>query len=100
MSKQLKEGEARRDLGRWGIIVSRIGLGGRGFVFVMLGAWLATHPASGPAVASTSGGAAGSLRLLSRFPQGEAFLFVAAAGLMAYGAYQLVQARYRSITVP
>lgn len=100
LSKQLKEGEARRDLGRGAIIVSRIGLGGRGFAFVMVGSWLATHPASGPAVASTSDGAAGSLRLLSRLPQGDAFLLVAAAGLMAYGAYQLVQSRYRRIVMP
>lgn len=100
LSKQLDAGQAQIELGRWGITVSRFGLAGRGFVFVMLGYWLITHPASGPAVASDSGGAAGSLRLLARLPQGDGFLLVAAAGLMAYGVYQLVHSRYRRITVP
>lgn len=100
LSGQLNEGEARREAGTWVIAVSRAGLAGRGLVFVMLGYWLVTHPASASSVASTSGGAAGSLGLVERLPQGEAFLFAAAAGLMAYGVYQLVHSRYRRIAVP
>jgi len=100
LSGQLNEGEARREAGRWVIAVSRIGLAGRGLVFVMLGYWLVTHPASASSVASSSGGAAGSLRLVEGMPQGEAFLLAAAAGLIAYGLYQLVHSRYRRIAVP
>lgn len=100
LSKQLNEGEARREAGKWVIAISRIGLAGRGLVFVVLGGWLLMHPASGPSMASSSGGAAGSLRIVSRLPQGETFLAFAAIGLMAYGAYQLVHSRYRRIRVP
>lgn len=100
LSGQLNEGAARREAGRWVIAVSRIGLAGRGLVFVMLGYWLITHPAAAPSVASSSGGAAGPLRLVERLPQGDAFLLAAAAGLVAYGVYQLVHSRYRRIAVP
>jgi len=100
LSKQLNEGEARREGGKWVIAISRVGLAGRGLVFMVLGYWLTTHPASGPSMASSSGGAAGSLRIVSRLPEGDTFLAFAAIGLMAYGAYQLVHSRYRRINVP
>jgi hypothetical protein len=99
MSKQLNEGEARREGGRWVIVMSRIGIAGRACVFLAVGFWLATHPSQGPAVAKGSG-ALGSLKLFERFPQGDAFMFAAAIALMAYGAYQLVHSRYRRINVP
>ena len=100
LSGQLKEGEARREAGKWVLVISRVGLAGRGLVFLVLGYWLVTHPASGPSMASSAGGAAGSLRLLTRFPQGDTFLAAAAFALIAYGAYQLVHSRYRRINVP
>jgi hypothetical protein len=100
LSGQLKEGEARREAGPWVLMISRVGLAGRGLVFLFLGYWLLTHPASGPSMASGDGGASGALRLLARLPQGDAFLAAAAAALMAYGAYQFVQSRYRRIRVP
>ena len=99
LSKQLNEGEARREAGPWVLAISRIGIAGRAAVFVSLGGWLATHPSVGPSMASGSG-AVGSLRLFSRFPQGELFMGAAAVALMAYGAYQLVHSRYRRINVP
>ena len=99
LSKQLNAGEARREAGPWIIAISRIGIAGRALVFMGLGYWLATHPSVGPSMAGGSG-AVGSLRLFERFPQGELFMGAAAAGLMAYGAYQLVHSRYRRINVP
>lgn len=99
LGKQLKEGEARREAGHWVILLSRIGLAGRGAVFAFMGYWLATHPASGPSMASDSA-AGGALRLLERLPQGQWILALAAAALMAYGVFQLVHARYRRINVP
>lgn len=100
LSKQLNAGEARREGGPWVIAISRAGLAGRGLVFVLLGGWLMTHPASGPSMASSSGGAAGSLRLVGRLPQGDLWLAAAACALIAYGIYQLVHSRYRRINVP
>lgn len=99
MSTQLNERAARREAGRWVIGLSRAGVAGRGAVFVVLGYWLVSHPASGPSMASTSG-TAGSLNLFARFPQGETFMAAAALALMAYGAHQLVHSRYRTINVP
>lgn len=99
LSRQLNEGEARREAGPWVLILSRIGIAGRACVFMALGFWLASHPSAGPSIASGSGGA-GSLRLFERFPQGSAFMAAGAAALMAYGAYQLVHSRYRRINVP
>ncbi|MDQ3069394.1 MAG: DUF1206 domain-containing protein [Acidobacteriota bacterium] len=99
LSSQLKEGEARREAGPWAITLSYIGVGGRGALFVVVGVWLLMHP--GDAKAVTAGQtAAGSLRVLSRLPQGELFMACAALALMAYGAYMLVHARYRRINVP
>lgn len=99
LGKQLKEGEARREAGPWVILLSRIGLAGRGALFAVMGLWLAWHPAAGPSMAgeSTAGGA---LQLVARLPQGKWFMALAAAALMAYGVFQLVHARYRRINVP
>jgi len=100
LSGQLKEGEARREAGPWVLVLSRIGLAGRGLLFMVLGYWLFTHPSQGPSMASSEGGASGALKLIARLPQGDAFLVAVAAALMAYGAYQLVHSRYRRINVP
>jgi hypothetical protein len=99
ISKQLNEGEARREAGRWVLALSRVGIAGRACVFLLIGYWLVSHPAAGPSMASGSGGL-GSLRLFARFPQGETFMGAAALALMAYGAYQLVHSRYRRIHMP
>lgn len=99
LGKQLKEGEARREAGPSVILISRIGLIGRGAVFAVMGYWLATHPASGPSMASDSA-AGGALQLISRLPQGKWIMALTAAALMAYGVFQLVHARYRRINVP
>lgn len=100
LGKQLKEGEARREAGPWVILLSRIGLAGRGAVFAVMGFWLATHPALGPSMASSDSSAASALRLIARLPQGKWIMALVAAALMAYGVFQLVHARYRRINVP
>lgn len=100
ISRQLDERRARRDAGTWVIALSRAGIAGRGLLFLVLGYWLTTHPSAGPAMASSSAGPAGALRLLARLPQGDLFMALAAAALAAYGALQLVHARYRRIVVP
>src|SRR5688500_7387528 len=50
ISKQLNEGAARREAGGWVLTLSRIGISGRACVFLVLGYWLVSHPASGPAM--------------------------------------------------
>jgi hypothetical protein len=100
LSGQLNEGAARREAGRWVIAISRLGLAGRGLVFAVVGVWMLWHPWDAPEVASGSGGAAGSLRLIERLPEGDLFLACASIALVAYGAYQLVHSRYRRIEVP
>lgn len=100
LSGQLNEGAARREAGPWVIAISRIGLAGRGIVFGVVGAWMLSHPSQAPEVAASSGGAAGSLRLVERLPEGNLFLACASIALVAYGAYQLVHSRYRRIKVP
>lgn len=100
LSKQLNEGEAQRETGKWVIALSRIGLAGRGLVFVLVGYWLVTHPATAPTMATSSSGAVGALKLFERLPQADTLLMLAAIALAAYGVYQLVHSRYRRINVP
>lgn len=100
LSKQLNAGEARRETGKWVIALSRVGLAGRGLVFVLVGYWLVTHPATAPSMASSSSGAVGALKLFERLPQANALLLLSAVALAAYGVYQLVHSRYRRINVP
>lgn len=100
LSKQLNEGEAQRETGKWVIALSRVGLAGRGLVFVLVGYWLVTHPATAPAMATSSSGAVGALKLFERLPQADTLLMLAAIALAAYGVYQLAHSRYRRINVP
>ncbi len=93
LSKQLDLGAAG-DSRDWIVMMSRFGIFARGVVFIAIG-WLmgraaATHDASR---AGGVGGALKELEHLGRWP------FAAIAlGLVAYGGYQLVNARYRRIT--
>jgi Domain of Unknown Function (DUF1206) len=80
---------------RWIVAVSRFGIAARGIVFCLVG-YFAIRAAS-EHDASEVGGLAESLRTVAaagRWP----FLAVA-LGLVAYGVYELVNARYRRIQV-
>jgi hypothetical protein len=73
--------------------VCRFGIFARGVVFTMIGAFLflaAWH--ENPAEARGLGGA---LATLERQPYGPVLLGIAAGGMIAYGAYQLIRAWYR-----
>jgi hypothetical protein len=96
LTKQLDFAKLSAETGRWLIGVSRFGIAARGIVFVAIG-WLFVRAASqhDPGEAGGLGAALGALRDLGRWP------FAAiATGLIAYGAYQLVNARYRRIRRP
>jgi hypothetical protein len=91
LSKQLDTHEMSGEAGQWLVGVSRFGIAARGVVFVALG-WLFVRAATqhDPSEAGGIGEALQTLRDLGRWP------FAAIAiGLIAYGGYQGLNARYR-----
>ena len=95
LGSHLALGELPPGSAPWVIGVSRFGIAARGVVFCFIGYFLTQAAAhSDP---SEAGGLEASLRAVSgigRWP----FLAIA-LGLIAYGAYELVNARYRRIRV-
>lgn len=91
LSKRLHLGSMKRETERRVVLVSRIGIGARGVVFVAVGGSLliAALRHNPDAAHSTSGA-------LDVLP-GPALAAVG-VGLMAYGVYAFVNARYRSIS--
>lgn len=82
----------RRRAGDWALHVARGGIGARGVLFVLVGVGLVRA-----ALAQRPSEAAGmdrSLAILNSLPQGPLLLGAAAAGVFAYGVYQLLHARY------
>jgi hypothetical protein len=83
---------------RWVGPVARLGLVSRAVVFFVVGGFLfaaALH--SRPDEARGLGEALGTL---AQQPAGTALLLAVALGLVAYGLYELVKARYRVIALP
>jgi hypothetical protein len=93
LSKELDAGEASSEAGAWVIVVSRFGIAARGIVFLAIG-WLMARAVAqhDPERAGGIGDALRTLAELGRWP----FAGIA-LGLIAYGGYQLVNARYRRI---
>lgn len=85
----------RRRAGDWALHVARGGIGARGVLMVLLGVGLARAALSHRA--SAAGGLDSSLLVLNSLPQGTLLLGGAAAGVFAYGIYQLLHARYAQI---
>ncbi|HZI42880.1 MAG TPA: DUF1206 domain-containing protein, partial [Gemmatimonadaceae bacterium] len=95
LSEELDSGEASAEVGTWVIAVSRFGIAARGLVFIAIG-YLLVRAATrhDPQRVGGIGDALGTLEGLGRWP------FVGIAlGLLAYGAYELLNARYRRIRV-
>jgi hypothetical protein len=90
------------DLGRmsgaahqWTVRFSRLGLAARGVVFAIVGVFLVIAARrESPAAARGVGGA---LRELRHQPYGDTLLAVVAVGLISYGAFMFLLARYRRI---
>jgi hypothetical protein len=95
LSKQLDLAEMSREAGQWVIGVSRFGIAARGVIFIAVG-WT-VFAAAQRHDASEAGGIREALEVvrgLGRWP------FAAVAlGLVAYGVYQLLNARYRRVRV-
>ena len=98
LSENLDLGAVSRAHGRWILAVSRIGVAARATIFFVAGLLLLGVRGARANPARTD--ASDSLRVLASLPQGRWALAAAAAGLMAYGIYQLLHARYRRITPP
>jgi hypothetical protein len=79
----------------WAVGVSRFGIAARGVVFCLIGFFLGR--AASRHDAAQVGGVRESLRMLETI--GRWPFAVVALGLVAYGVYELVNARYRRIRV-
>ena len=85
----------RRRAGEWAMPVARGGIGARGVLMILLAfGLLRAATARRP---SAAGGLDTSLWILNTLPQGALLLGAAAAGVLAYGIYQLLHARYAEI---
>jgi hypothetical protein len=93
--KHLKEEELKRVEERWVIAVAVVGYTARGVVFGLIGVFV-VH-AGWVAKPRDAIGLDGALRKLAAAPYGPALLGLVAAGLLAFGLYCLVQARYRDV---
>jgi hypothetical protein len=95
LGRQLTLDELDAGTTRWVVGVSRFGIAARGIVFCLIG-FLMARAAAGHDAAQ-AGGLRKSMDLLAgigRWP-----FVVVALGLVAYGVYELVNARYRRIRV-
>ncbi|NMG09716.1 DUF1206 domain-containing protein [Brasilonema sp. UFV-L1] len=75
--------------------ISRFGLVARGIVFCIIG-WFLIQAAT-LSDASQAGGLAEALQTLAKQPLGPWLLGIVALGLVAYGVYMVIQARYRQV---
>ena len=95
LSKSLDLSRLSREAGSWLIKVCRFGIAARGVVFAICGVYLARAGFAHNARAAADTGEA--LDVIGNQPLGEWMLAAVSIGLIAYGAYEFVQARYRVI---
>lgn len=93
LSEQLRKHEMREDVGGWIIALSRFGIAARGLVFLAIG-WLLGKAAAAHD-ASKAGGIADALQSLAQL--GRWPYAAIGVGLIAYGVYELMNARYRRV---
>ena len=93
--KRLKLGEMRETRREWYLLAGRLGYPARGVVLIILGVFLLQ--AARHFDPSQARGLDGALQLLAQQSFGPVVLGAVAAGLVAYGIYTLVEARYRNI---
>jgi hypothetical protein len=80
---------------RWAVVVSRFGIAARGIIFGLMGA--ALYRAARQHDASEAGGTGESLQEIAQL--GRWPLMLIALGLIAYGGYELINAKYRRIRI-
>jgi hypothetical protein len=95
MKRHLQLGELPEPLRKWVVGISRFGIAARGVVFCLIGLFLARAVVGHDA--RQAGGLQESLRTLANV--GRWPFLVVAFGLIAYGIYELLNARYRIIRI-
>ena len=85
----------RHNAGDWALQLARIGIVARAVVLVLLG--VSVVRAALMHRASAAGGIDASLVTLTSLPSGNLLLGAAAAGLLAYGFYQFLHARFATL---
>jgi Na+/proline symporter len=93
--KEMKLHEMSPTEETWATRIGRFGLAARGVVFVIIGFFLLQ--AARQSDPNQARGLDGALKALAQQPYGPWLLGIVALGLVAYGIYQGVQARYRRI---
>ena len=83
---------------RWASPISKFGLSARGVVFCIIGGFLIV--AAYQAQPEEARGLGGALQALQEQPYGPWLLGVVALGLVAFGVYSFIEARYRRINYP
>jgi hypothetical protein len=96
--KELKLREMSDTEQTWATRIGRVGHASRGVVFTLIGLFLIQ--AARQSDASEAVGLGGALGILAQQPYGPIVLGVVAIGLIAYGIYMGVEARYRRIFAP
>jgi hypothetical protein len=97
LGKSFKVERLRRDLGVWAVAICRAGIGARGVVFGIVGWYLIQ--AGITESSSKTAGSAEAIRVVASWPEpvGSWLLAGVAAGLLAYGVFQALNAKYRTI---
>ena len=83
---------------RWTCHLGRFGYAARGLVFLMIGGFVLA--AAWTQASSEATGLSGAFAALRAQPYGWVLLAIVAAGHFAFGAFGLIQARYRHIDAP
>ncbi|MCT7964302.1 DUF1206 domain-containing protein [Laspinema sp. D1] len=96
--KELKIREMTPNEEKWVMRAGRVGLSARGVIFTMIGWFL--MQAAYQSNANEAQAIPGTLETLLRQPYGSLLLGVVAAGLVIYGLYMGVHARYRRMRPP
>lgn len=94
----IKHLDCRGTAERWVVPLGRTGFAARGIVFIIIGAFLAL--AAWHSDPEEVRGLSGALRALQAQPFGQALYGVVALGLVAFGAFEFAEARYRRIQAP
>jgi hypothetical protein len=97
LRKRLHLSEAGPEQSRWIVRLARFGIAARGVVFLVIG-WFLIQ-AGLRYESDRAGGIDESLAALLGTPYGPVVLGVVAIGLVAYGTWELANARYREMSV-